>query len=196
MRDVSSIAMVALRLHAHHRSLPVRRGRGFTVVEMVVALAIIGVIASLTAWGFNRQRARRSLDDAARDVVAQIYRLRSRAVSGRLARAGVMGTVNASLDDDVDAILQTGLRIVDDRTISFFTSPDGAATEVFSAIDLSDRYPAGDLRVTAPAPGTEIRFERNATLAGGSDDTITLTDQESGREIQIRITLTGVPRII
>jgi prepilin-type N-terminal cleavage/methylation domain-containing protein len=182
---------------------PRRPRRGFTLIEMVVIIAVVAILGALATMGFNGLRSRRSVHDAAREVVAQIYRMRSAVVSGRLETTsgplgGGGGPTVASLDGDTTRLQGTGIRIDNDRTLTFYGSTNDAAgaDTILSVIDLEERFPSGDVRVSTPSPGENIRFRRNATLATTDPTELVLADAESGLRVRIRISLAGVPRIL
>lgn len=177
-----------------------RARRGFTLIEIVIVLAVVGVLGGLAAYGFGNMRSRRSVHDAAREVVAQIHRLRAVGAAGRLGETGPFATggpLNADLDGATGAFRQTGIRVDNDQTLTFFGATGGAgATDIIAVIDLDAQYPDGDVRVAAPGPGAEVRFRRNATLVPATPNTLTLVNQDNGQQVQIRITLAGIPRIL
>lgn len=188
-----------------HRST---RKRGFTLTEIVVTMAIIGILGGLTAYAFGSMRGRRSAHDAARAIVGEIHKARMRVLSGRLgdgtlAGPGVPGggstIFNASLSGTTESYQHSGVRIENDQTLIFFgdidTVWDGDEYRL-SVLDLGDEYPDGDVRVTAPPVGAEIRFRRNSTRLTGSPGTIVVTDRETGLSTTITVSIAGVPRIL
>lgn len=181
------------------------RRRAFTLVEISIVVTIIGLMAGLTVYAFGAVRSRRSLQDAARTVVAELHKVRVVGLSGRLGdnSAPVVGgpppptTLNASLDGSTRSYRNTGLRVQDNHTFVFFGDVDEASNGneyQLAVVDLEDAYPEGKLQITAPPVGDEIRFARNTTRVAGVG-LITLLNQTNGQEKNITISLTGVPRI-
>ncbi len=56
---------------------------GFTLIELMVVIAILGVMATLVVVNFNRLRAQRSVILAENEMVTQIRKVQSYALSGR-----------------------------------------------------------------------------------------------------------------
>jgi type IV fimbrial biogenesis protein FimT len=74
--------------------MTMRRARscgGFTVVELLVVMAIVAVLASLAAPSFAELFARRRLEGAATDLSTDLHFARSQAVSDRGAVSLVTG---------------------------------------------------------------------------------------------------------
>ncbi|MBD3360535.1 prepilin-type N-terminal cleavage/methylation domain-containing protein, partial [Candidatus Peregrinibacteria bacterium] len=56
--------------------------KGFTLVELLIVMAIIGVLSTLAINGYTQYRRSTLLDLAADNLVAQIYEFRDRTVRG------------------------------------------------------------------------------------------------------------------
>ena len=67
-------------VHSSTRLQGVRRARGFTLVELMVVLVIVGVILVIAAPGFSTLTQRTRLKSYANEVVASIYLARSEAI--------------------------------------------------------------------------------------------------------------------
>lgn len=64
-------------------SLIVTRVRGFTLIELMVALTVLAVLAVLAAPSFNEQFARRRLEGVATDLNTDLQFARTQAISER-----------------------------------------------------------------------------------------------------------------
>jgi type II secretory pathway pseudopilin PulG len=67
--QISPVAMSPTEASADHRLHP-RSERGFTVVELIVIMAMIGILATLAILGIPEWRANITLKTTARDVVS------------------------------------------------------------------------------------------------------------------------------
>ena len=61
--------------------MKIKSSRGFTVIEMVIVIAIIAIAVSVAAPNFNSFRQNTNLKEAARDISSDISLYRQRAVS-------------------------------------------------------------------------------------------------------------------
>lgn len=166
---------------------------------MVVALAVIAILASLVGVSLRRAGANQELNDAGRNIMGLLMRVRTAATSKQASSPATSAI--ARLDNSVDAYLQTGIRIESPTTISMFGDPDAnpgnGNRTVFSVLDLAAEYPEANLQIVNPPPNDEIRFRRDATLVSGPNlaNQITLRNQQSGIQVQVVVTLAGIPRI-
>ena len=61
--------------------MKIKSSKGFTIIEMMIVIAIIGVILTVAAPNFNAYRQNTNLKEAARDISSDISLYRQRAVT-------------------------------------------------------------------------------------------------------------------
>ena len=66
--------------------------KGFTLVELLIVLAIAGVLATIAIPAFQRYSANANLRAASRNVVSDFFNTKQRAVSGERAVAGSLSS--------------------------------------------------------------------------------------------------------
>jgi len=139
--------------------------RGFTLTEIAIVLALIGVLASYSIYTFRTSRALASLKDAKASLVLTLEDARSKAATG-----------SGSSDH--------GVRINTNEIISFEgTDYAGRASEFKVAL------PNG---VSSSQNNLDIIFERLSTeLNIGAVTTITLTSASTSSTTQVTISPDG-----
>ena len=181
--------------------------RGITLIELVVVLGMVTILGGLAISMLRTTSGRRTIQVAARQVIAQINKVRMAGLSGRLGLGFVApvgpppapGPLNASLTNATANFQHVGVRIESATALHFFGDTDrredNGFSRVLAIVDLAQEYPEANLSVTAPLVGSEIRFERNATRSTSSADTIQLSNSDTGQTTDIVIDIAGLPRI-
>lgn len=186
--------------------------RGFTLIEMLVAVAVIAIVAGLAVPNFFAQQRRAELGGRSRELVAAINLARGEAATGRDV-PGLAGV----------PVVQTGIRFVSPSEYQVFVDDDNDSSNVtlLRAIALDGSggsQPGGGLlsgkggttvrieSVTiggvteAPPSGIEFRFRRNGTLtmpvdvsgfSNAIDATIRLRDPQTDQERVVDVTFAG-----
>lgn len=132
------------------------RRRGFTLVELIVVLAILAGIAALAAPSFSRTVASARLRTAASDVRSTFARARALAVASSRERSAVFDLTKGEFGVDneaarrlpetirLEAVLPDGGRL-DRGSVRFRFFPDGGGEAAEVAVTAED---GGALRVT------------------------------------------------
>lgn len=158
----------------------IRRSSGFTLVELMVVLAILAIVVSIGVPSFNTLIKNNRLSAASNDVVGALHFARSEAV--RRGRAvGVQ-----ALDSDIANGLQ----------VWFDANGDGnfGAGEEMRMVRLTD---VSGLVVTADETNLDMAYSaRGAVNGAGNELSITLCDDRSGNHgKQLRLLASGVLRL-
>lgn len=111
---------------------------GFTLVEMLVVLAIMAVVAAIVSPGLAGNYRTRSLETVAGEITQQLRLSRTSAIAGarskqvvvdlgtRVIRFGERNVV--ALPDDVDMTVTTGRETVSQGRAALTFLPDGSAS--------------------------------------------------------------------
>lgn len=159
---------------------PIRPTYGFTLVELAVVLAIIGVITAAAALSLSRARPRADLASAAAELHAVLHGARARALASGNDVA-VMVFPNHDLGNE-----RLGRVIVyEDGDFSLFDAAapvnldgydpalpaHGPRSEVVSVVDLPRRTrvgPATGLGAPLAAPYATVRVDSDCTFCAGA----------------------------
>lgn len=134
-----------------------QRQLGFTMIELMIVLAVMALLATLVAPSFNEQIARRRLEGVATDLSTDLQFARSQAVSNRSSMQVVTENsgrryrlVNAAGITLKTADLPVGITATDGITVDY-DQLRGTANAV--QITLSNTRTAAQLRVDTNAMG-------------------------------------------
>ena len=121
---------------------------GFSLVEMMIVMAIMGILFAIAIPQWNRYRENVDLRTTARDIAADIADIKAKATSERLPY-----TITFNITDDTYQIARQG-------------TPVGGVKDIRNP---TDRYPV-DVDMTAAnfSGGNVLRFNVRGTTNNGS----------------------------
>ena len=132
-----------------------RRSSGFTMIELLVIVAIVGILAAVAAPSFTESTAKRSLEGVANELNADLQYTKSQAASVNVA-VSMVTSANGYIVSSASATLKTialdsKITLSSPLTVSFDPYRGFANTAV--AITLTHTQTSAQLRVKVDAQG-------------------------------------------
>lgn len=146
-----------------------RRKRGFSLLEVVIVLAIVGALIAIAIPAMMRSRRKAALRECARDLIGNLDRARAAATKGE-----TNSNWNAA-----DRTVSAGIQILSATRYQLFIDRNMTTTgdeQIVSIVDLGIEYPNAELSITAPASPAEIRYRSNGILNGSAQIDVTVRD--------------------
>jgi prepilin-type N-terminal cleavage/methylation domain-containing protein len=155
--------------------------KGFTMIEMVVATALIGVVSAMAVPLFGRLQRTQQFRDTTRHLSSALLSAKSLAATGR-RQAGWAGT---------DRVTTAGVHVLSANSYVVFIDRDGVRDG--DEIIVKTVILPNAMSIVSPAAGQEIRYRGNGTVANPLN--VTLLDTERNRRRTIVISGGGAVRI-
>lgn len=147
--------------------------RGFTLVELLVVVALLAIVAALAAPSFTDQLARRRLEGVSTDLSTDLQFARTQAVDDRatvrlLTETGgsqyrIVKATGATLKT---VVFPTGITATDAVTVDY-EQLRGGATVVNGPINVSSTATSATMRITVNAMGRVSLCSPAATYLQG-----------------------------
>lgn len=181
MKDISKISQHRESLD---RALPGSRQGGFTLIEVLVAMAIIGMMALVLYPSIINSLETRSLENASRDVLTTLQRAKFEAVKSRInhrvrfdyahdmwtyyiEREDSPGTWNSMptfsrrfIPTKFTATVNFPNQIVQFSPLGFVSNYDSTQNSISIQSPKLDRYNQPDLRVISVYIGGSVQFAK------------------------------------
>lgn len=157
--------------------------RGFTMIEVVVVVAMIAILVAVAAPIFLQQKPEQNLKEAASDLAAAVRYARSLAVSGT--------TTGAVRPDSIDVTFDA---VANEYRIVAVQAGTPPVTTPMKIGRMSSYHPGQlSMGVFTPDGSNTIRFRRNG--ASNQIARVTVTEALTGRNRVVEITRAGLARI-
>ncbi len=173
-----------------------RQQRGFTLIEFLIVVAIVGLMIAITLPSFGRMRRHAALKAAAAELRTQFHQARSRAIAHNV-NCGIKFLLLAGEwhfaiyeDGDGDGVRNDDIKSGKDRLIARprVALPTSNAVTI-GLLDIAIKDPDGDLLSPSKSPvvfntSTICSF---SPLGQSTPGTIYLTDRTRGDLYAVRV---------
>jgi len=166
-------------------NVPLVGNRGFTLVELIIVLTIIGIMVALAAPGMQSFSSSNRLTTQINDVLADISLARSEAIKRNVA-AGLCVTAANGTSCVPSGNWANGWLV-------YYCSSASTPCPSASKVTIKLREPLTGSN-TLTTPGDEIAFSKSGLLSSGSGQ-LTLTDPKTGSKRIVCIGSTGRPML-
>lgn len=160
--------------------------RGFTLLEMMIAVAVVSVVGALAVTNFVRWQRFSTVREVAVGLTGDLREARSLAMSGRTNFTGFVAG---------DRVECAGVRRIDDDTYEVFVDRDEVADGNEVVIRRVDAEIHG-FPIILGWPVPEVRFDRSGLLTTGVEQRFTSRDTGTGREVQVLVALGGKAELV
>lgn len=145
------------------------RRNGFTMIELLVVMVLLGILATIAAPSFNDQFARRRLEGVATDLSTDLQFARTQAVSRRgttqlITENGGTQYRVVTAEGTKTVVLPAGITVTDGTTVTYDHFRGTADAD--HALDLASTRTAATMRVNVNTMGRVNVCSPSGTLKG------------------------------
>lgn len=170
-----------------------RNPRGFTLVELMVTVAVLAVLIALAAPSFTDTMQRRRLIGAAEAVASGLQLARSEAIRQSASMTAVTTTGASWCMGFARGTTACDCSITDTTDTDACTTLGDGSTSVLRVVS-AGQYSGVSMSLVTGTPAT-VTFDGVRGTAAGADDTKGIRFTLGGRELQVRVNPLGGVRM-
>ena len=176
---------------------PSSMSRGFSLMEIMVVLAIVAILGTVSVMWFVRAQKDARLNAVAASVMGRILEARTEALTGRViangagAPAGAPGEFQGWAAQPM--VRSAGFRVTSATTFEVFVDQDTqpGGEEVIHETDFMAQSDSNRISFAPNTVGRSIRFQRDGRARGDQEFQLIENSTQRGRQI----TVTGVGQV-
>jgi prepilin-type N-terminal cleavage/methylation domain-containing protein len=131
-------------------AVKVRSSKGFSLIELMIVIAILGIVLAIAAPNFNKYRQNTNLREAARDLASDISLYRQRAVAENIHYQIVFNQAANNYTVQRETVLNSGVY----NLLIVTKSPSAISSQVIISDNPLPSFSGGVPNITIQPRGT------------------------------------------
>jgi prepilin-type N-terminal cleavage/methylation domain-containing protein len=168
------------------QAVKIKQAKGFSLIELIIVIAILGIVSAIAAPNFNKYRQNTNLKEAARDLASDISLYRQRAVAENIHYQIVFNQAANNYTVQRETVLNSGVYNL--LIVTKSPSAISGGSVIISNVNLNNQWitfqPRGTLDVSCAAIPCSVTLQHTVRLS-----TATINTYLTGRVVNVTYNL-------